>query len=369
MDSPLFNIDIPGMQVTVNSYKPGSGLIWGTLFPLKYTPKFDLKGIEGNEGIPVAADRVAFNTKAPLKTRKTVGTWSGKLGKISVSRPKNETDINEYNDLQAIAAANTEDKATAQYLVDMVYNDIDFCNDAMNYRVEVDACRIASKAKQTYNSKIDGDTATEDVIDFKVPEKHKVGVVNKWSDAEHADGLKDIGDLYKKIKKEGSAAPRYCYITQDKFEELCAQKSVARRLFPQVTDLSVVTADMITLTSINNYMSRQKWPQLLVIDPYVTIEHKDGSQETIQPWNNNVVTLSPTIQLGWTYWKQVPLVKNTAALQVYGSFYKLTVYSEQNPMSETTMAEAYVQPGLINRASLGFINTDNTVWADGESAA
>ena len=72
MNKPLFDIDIPGMQVTVNSYKPGNGLAWPTLFPLKYTPKFDLKGIEGNEGIPVSAERVAFNTKAPLKTRRTV---------------------------------------------------------------------------------------------------------------------------------------------------------------------------------------------------------------------------------------------------------------------------------------------------------
>ena len=80
MNKPLFDIDQPGMQVAVNSYKPGKGLAWAQLFPLKYTPKFDLKGLEGNEGIPVAADRVAFNTKAPKKTRKTVGTWSGKLG-------------------------------------------------------------------------------------------------------------------------------------------------------------------------------------------------------------------------------------------------------------------------------------------------
>ena len=42
MNKPLFAIDQPGMQVTVNSFKPGNGLAWQTLFPLKYTPKFDL---------------------------------------------------------------------------------------------------------------------------------------------------------------------------------------------------------------------------------------------------------------------------------------------------------------------------------------
>ena len=76
MNKPLFDLDKPGLQAEVNSYKPGTGLTWPTLFPLKYTPKFDLKGIEGDEGIPVSADRVAFNTKAPLKTRMTVGSTS-----------------------------------------------------------------------------------------------------------------------------------------------------------------------------------------------------------------------------------------------------------------------------------------------------
>ena len=55
MNKPLFDIDKPGMQVALDSYKPGAGLAWAQLFPLKYTSSFDLKGIEGNEGIPVAA--------------------------------------------------------------------------------------------------------------------------------------------------------------------------------------------------------------------------------------------------------------------------------------------------------------------------
>ena len=156
-----------------------------------------------------------------------------------------------------------------------------------------------------------------------------------------------------------------------KFAELCAQQSTARRLFPQVKDLSVISAEMVNLQAINAYMSKPEYnyPTIVVLDTYVTVEHKDGSQETIKPWNVNVVTLSPTLQLGWTWYKPVPQVQNVAAMQVYGSYYKLTVYSEVNPMVETTMAEAYVQPALINRQSLVMLNTSNTVWADGEAKA
>lgn len=364
MNKPLMDIDQPGMQVAVNSYKPGAGLAWGTLFPLKYTPKFDLKGLEGDEGIPVSADRVAFNTKAPKKTRKKIGSWNGKLSKIAVSREKDEQEINEYDDLQTIAAANPEDKETARYLVDIVYNDLDFCDNAMNYKVEIDAMRIGSNGKQTFPKNIEGDMATEDVINFNVPKENFQGVKVAWSDSDTADGLKDIADAAAKIAKKGLKKPRYAIMEKSKYDELTMQKSVAKRLFPHY-DQALVTADMITLDAVNAYMRQKGYPEILVLDTYATIEHKDGTQETIKPWNENAVVLAPIAQLGWTYYKPVPNVPGTAAIQQQAKFYKMTRYSDINPMLEVTMAEAYVQPGLINRASLVFINTTKTTWNEG----
>lgn len=365
MNKPLFDLDVPSMQAQVNSYKPGNGLAWSQLFPLKYTPKFDIKGIEGNEGIPVTADRVAFNTKAPKKSRKTVGSWSGKLGKIAVSREKDEIEYNEYKDLQTIAAANTEDKATAQYLVEKVYNDLDFCDQAMNYKVELDSLRIGSSGIHSFPASIEGDMASEDTINFNVPADNFKGVAAAWSKADTADGLKDIAEAQRFIAKQGLKKPMYAIMERSKFEELVAQKATATRLFPRY-DQALVTADMISLEAINTYMRGKDYPQILVLDSYATIEKKNGETETIKPWNEKVVTLSPTVQLGWTYYKPVPNVEGVDALQQQGSFYKMTRYSDLNPLLEVTMAEAYVQPGLINRASLVFLNTTKTSWSNGD---
>ena len=365
MHKPLFDIDQPGMQVEVNSYKPGNGLAWPLLFPLKFTPKFDINAIEGDEGIPVAAERVAFNAKAPKKTRKTVGRWNGKLGKYAVSREKDEIEINEYQDLQAIAAANTEDKETARYLVDLVYNDLTFVRDAMDYKMEIDCMRIGSSGVHDFPAKIDGDMATADTINFNVPRENFVGVVTPWSDSENADGLKDIADQQQRIARQGLKKPMYVIMEKVAFDSLQAQKKVARRLFPAISDVNLIEADQITLGGINKYMVRKGWPQILVIDTYASIENKKGEPETIKPWNENVVTLAPTPQLGWTYYKPVPLVQDTSALQAQAKYYKVTRYSELNPMLEVTMAEAYVQPGLINRRSLVFMNITNTNWNKG----
>ena len=384
MNAPLFDIDLPDLQASVNKFQPGNGFVWPLLFPLKFTRKFDIKGIEGDDGIPVAADRVAFNTKAPKKTRKTVGRWSGKLSKYAVSKDKDETEINDYLDAQTLANSATANPQEKQELVKIVYDDVTFCRQAMDAKVELDAMRIASSGRQTFPAKIEGDMATADEINFNIPTENFIGVsisdkkdkngkvltaAATWDDTEKADGLEDIIKAQDMITKKGLPKPRYAFMERAKFAELCAQKATARRLFPQVNDLSVISAEMVNLQSINAYMSKAEYnyPTIVVLDTYVTVEHKDESQETIKPWNMNVVTLSPTIQLGWTWYKPVPQVQNVAAMQVYGSYYKLSVYSEVNPMVETTMAEAYVQPALINRQSLVMLNTANTVWADGEA--
>lgn len=366
MKKPLFDIDQAGMDVEVNSYKPGKGLAWPQLFPLKFSPKFDIKGLEGDEGIPVAAERVAFNTKAPKKTRRTVGAWNGKLGKYAVSREKDEIEINEYQDLQTLAASNTEDKATARYLVDLVYDDLTFVRDAMDYKMEIDCMRIGSSGIHDFPAKIEGDMATADTINFNVPKENFVGVKKDWADTS-ADGLLDIANEQERIARKGLKKPQYAIMEKTKFHQLMAQTMTAKRLYPRC-EQSLVTADMITLEGINKYMLGKGWPQILVLDTYATIENKKGEQETIKPWNENVVALAPVPQLGWTYYKPVPLVKDTAALQSQAKYYKITRYSELNPMLEVTLAEGYMQPGLINRRSLVFMNTANTKWANGEAA-
>lgn len=362
----LMGVTTEDLQFEVNQYLPGTGLAWAQLFPLKYSRTFDLKGFEGNEGIPVSADRVAFNVRAPKKKRRTIGSWNGELCKIAVAREKNEIEINEYLDAEIVSAARPEDKAAAQELLDYVYDDVRFCNNAMDYKAEVEALMVGSTGKRVFSKKIDGSMAQQEELNFNVPADNFGGVVTKWDDAE-ADGLADIATAQKKITKKGLPKPQYAFMSQIAFDRLCAQKATIKKVasaLMQVTGLA--STDDVTLDSINSYQRRHSYPQIVVIDSYVTIEDADGNFTTVQPWNEVSVVLSPSAQLGWTYYKNVPTVQNTEASQVYGSYYKMTRCSDVDPMVEKTLAEAYIQPVLINRASLCYINTMNTTgWNDG----
>ena len=354
------------LQYEVEQYTPGTGLAWSQLFPLKYTRSFDLKGFSGKEGIPVSADRVSFNTRAPKKKRRTIGNWNGELAKIAVSRDKNEIEINEYLDAEIVVAAKPEDKAAAQELLDIVYDDVQFCNNSMDYRTEIEALMVGSNGKRVFNKQIDGTQAMQDELNFNIPAENFGGVATKWDDSS-ADGLADIAAMQKKISKKGATKPMYAIMAQVAFDNLCAQEATVKKVASALMNVTgLASTDGVSIDTINAYQRRHGYPQIIVIDSYVTIEHEDGTQETVQPWNEVSCVLSPTIQLGWTYYKNVPTVANVEAAQVYGPYYKMTRYSEVNPMVETTMAEAYLQPVLINRASLCYINTMNTSgWNEG----
>ena len=87
--------------------------------------------------------------------------WSGKLSKYSVSRDKDEIEINEYLDSQTLANSATENQQEKQELVNMVYDDVSFVRKAMDYKVELDCMRIASSGVQTFPEKIEGDMASQ----------------------------------------------------------------------------------------------------------------------------------------------------------------------------------------------------------------
>lgn len=367
MRKPLFDLAQVDMQAELNSYVPGSGMAHRTLFPLKYTPSLDIKSLEGNEGIPVSADVVAFNAKAPQKTRKTIGKWSGQVAKVSVSREKDETQIKEYQ-MWSSYARTSGNPNVAQQLVDLVYEDVEFCYNGINGVNEELALKVGSKASVVLNKMNNNDVVTTEEINFNVPAKHKVGVAAKWSAGGSAgDPLKDIIDGQKAIQKEGLSRPMYAIMEQAAFDNLVLFDKTVKRVAPIVLNATgLASSDTLSLEQINTYLRSKGYPQIIVLDSYAKHEDRGGNQDVYKPWAENVVVLSPTPQLGWTWWSDVPQVSDTDAMQVYREHIKITRYSELNPMQEVTLAEAYIMPALTNRASLYYINTENTSWNNGD---
>lgn len=364
---PLTEVDNASLTFELNNSTLGSQHYWRTLFPLKEVVRFTVKTIEGDEGLPIAARRVAFNSKNPLFTRKELGKNELKLGKYAASRSMDEIEIQDFRDLQSIAA-NSTDPAIANELVNMAYNDVRFCEKAMPAKIEIDALGIASLGKQTFPVDREGDMATEDEIDFNVPAENFIGAATAWTDQKNADGLKDIIDLQETISSKGFGKPMFAYMEKKAFNQLIAQEKTCKRLFPLLKNLDLYSSGMVNLSTINNYMDGMGYPHILVIDSWVGYENLDGSQENIKPWNENVVTLSTTPQLGWTYWKRKHIedAEDKVSIESQGEFYNVSIIGERNPDNVITSAEGYAQVGLTNRRTKGFLNVAQTSWNGGQ---
>ena len=256
----------------------------------------------------------------------------------------------------------------ARQIVDMVFEDVEFCYNGINYRNEDMALQIGSKAALVLNTTNNNDVVTQKTLNWNIPDSHKVGVTNKWSVPASSDPLKDIIDGAKAIKKEGNARPAYAIMEQAAFENLLMSEKTIKRVASVVLSATgLANEDSISLEMVNAYMRSKGYPQIAVIDSYNKQEARDGKQTTYKAWAENVVVLSPTLQLGWTWWSDVPQVEDTAALQAYRDNVKITRFSRLDPMEEVTLAEAYIMPALINRSSLYYINTENPSWNDGNA--
>ena len=168
---------------------------------------------------------------------------------------------------------------------------VSFVRKAMDYKVELDCMRIASSGVQTFPEKIEGDMASQDIIDFNVPRaligvkisEVKAGAVVKkkgyeWSDGERRR-LLDLANAQDMIAKQGLTKPRYAFMEKAKFQQLVHRKT-AKRLYPQVNDLSMITADMITLEKINAYNASptRGYPQIIVLDTYVSLDTRTAAR-------------------------------------------------------------------------------------------
>ena len=105
-------------------------LYWPTFFPLKSTPFLTYETLIGSKGNRVAADIVAYDVSAPLKTRKVVSKLSGEIPAIRMKKKMTEMDLNTYNIMKA--QAKPEQKA----LLDLIFGDVDACVDGINARLE-----------------------------------------------------------------------------------------------------------------------------------------------------------------------------------------------------------------------------------------
>lgn len=353
------------MGAVINTYTLND-FYWPTLFPLKFTPTLTWKELATKMSIPVMADVVSFNAKAPRKNRRVVSRNQGDIPKIEVAYDKEETDINEYNQLLHYAGTDEGQKA----LLDWVYGDVESAWSGVNARIEWLALRAFSTGRIILNSSNNEGIVTEEAVKFGVPDAHKSGVdVVFRGNAATAKPITKIKAIKKAAKKEGIILTD-AFCRQEVFDDIVATAEVQKYCANWVTQATNLTLAP-SLDSFNAAMKANNLPQFHIIESLVTVQIK-GTDTVTEPFEDGVITFTPGIVQGNTF--HAPLadesVTDSPAVKTKREHVLIKKFSEEDPVVETTKGMANAFPAWGNAAKCFLVDTLAAAWSkDTESVA
>ena len=345
------------MKAVINTYTLND-FYWPTLFPLKFTPTLTWKELATKMRIPVMADVVSFNSKAPRKSRRVVSRNQGDIPKIEVAYDKEETDINEYKQLVHYAGTDEGQKA----LIEWVYGDVESSWQGVNARIEWLALRALSTGRIILNSQNNEGVVTEEAVRFGIPDNHKSGVdVVFRGNAATAKPIAKIKAIKKAAKKEGIILTD-AFCRQEVFDDIVATAEVQKFCAGWISKVTN-TETIPDLESFNSVMKKNGLPTFHIIESLVTVQIK-GKDTVVEPFEDGVITFTTGIVQGNTF--HAPLadesVTDSPAIKTKREHVLIKKFSQEDPVVETTKGMANAFPVWGNAAKCYLVDTLATSW-------
>lgn len=348
------------MQAYVDQYTLGD-LQYKRFFPGVYTPNLSFEALSAQLGATVAADVVAFDSRAPRKGRPTPGKVTGDIPKIEIARVKNETDLNRYRQLLGVAAQAASAGSRAQAmraLIDWMYEDTKFCLDGVNARMEWLAKQIASngKFKLTLANNEAGVQTNVD-IDFGVPNANRKNAAADWSNPATAKPITDFKTIDTDARSKGVKLG-FAFMTKETFDQFAAaeetQKAVA-----SFANLALNNLAIPNLETVNTVLRNRQLPQIIIWDSFVSLESKAGQFTSVTGWEQGNVTFSVTERLGDSSYTTTAdgFVTIDESTKAESDFVLVKAFALQDPIAVVTKGVAYAIPVLQGALKIWILKT------------
>lgn len=363
-------INKKNMQAYLNA-RVYEKLYWPTFFPLKWTPYLSYETLIGSKGNRVAADVVAYDVSAPLKTRKVVNKLAGEIPAIRMKKKMTEKDLNTYNIMKA--AAKPEQSA----LLNLIFGDIDSCVDGANARLEWLVFQALSKGliklSTTTNA---GGVITESDIDFGLPSANKAYVggaaANRhWTAALYATS-QPITDIEAVLETARDNDVKIQYILMNR------SKWLAFRISSQVKDFVIPYAlyggtkkqRAPSLDVANEALKSEGLPTIIIIDTRISYEDADHTITAVDPWLDSAgadryVSFLEELKCGDML--HGPIAEETNApkqvLQAKKGPILISKWSDVDPVAEYTKSELNAFPSWPTIDRMFSLDTEShTSW-------
>ncbi|WP_343302852.1 major capsid protein [Chitinophaga niabensis] len=337
------------MQAYVERYTLGN-LQYKTYFPGVYTPNLTFESLQAQFSAIVAADVVAFDSRAPRKGRPLPGKMTGDIPKIEISRPKKETDLNRYRMLLSAISQTSNGNASAQAkraLVDWMYEDTKFCLDGVNARLEWLAKQVASNGKYSLTiANNEAGVQTKVEVDFGIPSANRKNAAFDWSNPTTAKPITDFKTVDTASRAKGIILG-YAFMTKETFDQFVAAEET-QKAAATFASLALNNLAVPNLETVNTVLRNRSLPQIIIWDSYVNIESKAGVHTAVSGWQEGNVTFSVTNRLGDTANTTTAdaFVTNDVSTKAFNDFVLVKSWAEQDPITVITKGIAYATPVL-----------------------
>jgi len=331
---------------------------WAQFFPLKYTTQLTWESLTGSGGLPVMADVIEYNASAPLKTRRVVTKTTGDIPKIALKRQMDEKDYNEYNTLRALS--NGGDRSA---ILDLIFNDIDFCYTGVMARTEYLAMQALSYGEISLTTSNNNGIVTEVDCDFGIPSGNKTAVTLEWSQASGSTPLTDIRTVVDSAVASGYPL-EYMVMDRTTFGELSAATQVKNE-FAVLRNTDVTGAEP-TIVELNRILKSRLLPEIIMVDSNTRFENTAHALTNVPTWKAGYVTFVPQLRIGNIL--HGPIAEETSksvskiATQVKRDHVFISKWSELEPFGEFTKGQANAFPRFTDVDNIFILKTDATSW-------
>lgn len=360
VNSLIQGLDSQMVQARLNT-ADASQFYFGTYFPVKRVNGFSWKTLNNQfEAKNVSADVHTDNGTIIRKSRPVFESAQGDIPFIAVSREMTRSELKDYQTALAFAQ-----DADATSLVQYWGNDVDFCFNAVQAKLEEIAWYTISHAGQ-YNTQAGyvGEHIPYFSLDYQVEEDFIDVTTNDWNETDTAI-IDDFVRLVKKAKAL-NLNPKFAFVNLDTFYKIATNEQVMKACNNYVAN-AVGSAQTPDLNAVNQMFARQAWLngiQLRVIDQTISHENSDGTFVSRNPFRDDVLVLTETEKLGTTQY-DVLAENNPAVIRAERAHTIIKKYGTIEPTSEITIGQADALPVLDTAYRNLYVKVDGDVdWAD-----
>lgn len=338
-------------------------LVFPNFFGVKQKSSLTWATLVGEKGAPVIADVISFDSTAPQKTREVVSKLSGDIPKTAVKRGMNESDYNEYIQLQRDAMGDAQQLD----VLNLAFKDQDFVYNSVRGRFEWWCMQLMSKGGFHLTAQNNQGIVTAEFVGCGMLNNNKKVASADWANVNSADGLQDIDDVITAASADGVNI-RYVVMHTADFALLKKQKATIEKIKAWVNQTSKI---IITKKVINEYLSEQEIPvQIVLVSPAVRIEDKSHKRRTVNPWERKRITFLEDLNVGDIQHGPIAAESSESvkkkAIMVKQDFILISKFSTEEPFKEWTKAEANAFPVVNDPDAMYIMKADGQAWAANE---